>query len=581
MRLGDLGGANAADFDDDEEAAEQKGVADELNPLLLEACRRNDTEEAIQLIEKGAHVDYEDSKQWSALTWAACNGNVSLTRHLLSCGAADIYRDKSRGDRDDLIAQATLPTTPGIAASQGPREGHAGGARASDTKMGAAGRSATRVAEGGDDRTHHKRPRRKHTPLHWAAFKGHLRVLWLLLRANLDVSTRDALGNTVLHSAAAGGDLTTVKCVLSQGIDISCKNDRGHKALELATAPAVKSLLERAMATLSCKITHKQFSYKVLRFMCSWTEEFFSEEAVIKTYAHAEVDSQDKEKPVTWSQPVKSTIQEAEHQLSNAYQLNVEAPHQLSSIKQALEGAKDKPVDVKLYDQCIRMKAKLESEIALSKAMDLPAIEDVETFFGAMATLKEAQTEALKHEADSHLLSRATALVRRLKAECDLTRTLGKKTSLPAAASTAAFRPSDSFMRVLEEQLKVAKEEQATDALLQRADRLLGTLRSQKSLHGRVVEVAPACALKSLLGEEGIPDYVAATLPSWHANSEAFEAYLEEYRKNVSEAEHYDVPPQLLEQAKSQLGILETQLVEKKQLEEETRLKAEKKKKKK
>jgi ankyrin repeat protein len=45
----------------------------------------------------------------------------------------------------------------------------------------------------------------KHTALHWAVFKGNLRVVWLLLKSNQSPDQRDQLANTCLHQAAAGG----------------------------------------------------------------------------------------------------------------------------------------------------------------------------------------------------------------------------------------------------------------------------------------------------------------------------------------------------------------------------------------
>ena len=67
----------------------------------------------------------QDNRQWSPLIWAANHGNDALTRVLVGCGAADVYKN------DDILAPKAM--------------------------------------------------KKKQRPLHWAAFKGHLNVLWLLM----------------------------------------------------------------------------------------------------------------------------------------------------------------------------------------------------------------------------------------------------------------------------------------------------------------------------------------------------------------------------------------------------------------
>ncbi|CAE7266082.1 kidins220b [Symbiodinium sp. CCMP2592] len=77
---------------------------------------RNDTEAAKRLIEQGANPCCEDQRQWSPLIWAASHGNEDLTRLLIKHNAAEVYKSD-------------------------------------ETKV-----------------------RKKHSPLHWAAFKGHLKA---------------------------------------------------------------------------------------------------------------------------------------------------------------------------------------------------------------------------------------------------------------------------------------------------------------------------------------------------------------------------------------------------------------------
>jgi hypothetical protein len=491
-----------ADDDLGEDGDAEEGDKDKYNPDLLQACMKNDTTAALALIEKGADPCCEDSRQWSPLIWAASHGNETLTRALIKHNAADVYK----------------------------YEGMEG-----------------------------KVKKKKHSPLHWAAFKGHLKELWLLLGQNLSHHERDQIGNTALHQAGAGGSLECTKCLMAQGADVFAKNDRGHTPYALCTVPEVQRLLQSAMNTVACKATGKQFSSTVLRYLCSLSLDVFCDIAVTQTCVYENPDAVEKEKPVTWCTEVKNTIQEAESHLSNAMHLN-----QLETITSALAAAEDKPVDCKLVHQCRLVKAKLESEIELANSMQCQVITHLDMFSEVHENLSRAIEDAEAKNADPPRIQAAKMLRRKLMSEASLLRAVeGPQKTTPGHIS------------MLEELTSAAKAENANDELLTRASKLIAKLKSEREVQQRIAECLSLVALSSFKDAAGKED-----LPAWAPDTVQFEDFHEEYKKVVNQADLDMISGDLMSSSLEQLAKLEHLLVEKKQMEEEQKLKANKKKKK-
>jgi hypothetical protein len=72
------------------------------------------------------------------------------------------------------------------------------------------------------------------TPLHIAAFKGHLRLVWVLLGVGFSNADLDRLGNTPLHLAASAGHSTILECLIYDGSDMKLKNTYGNTPYDLA-----------------------------------------------------------------------------------------------------------------------------------------------------------------------------------------------------------------------------------------------------------------------------------------------------------------------------------------------------------
>lgn len=485
---------------EDENGEEDEGEQNRtLNLELLAACMKNDTDEALSLLEREADPMCEDQRQWSPLIWAASHGNETLTRVLIKKQAADVYKYED------------------------------------SSKI-----------------------KKKHSPLHWAAFKGHVKVLWLLMQPPQSLShhERDTLGNTPLHQAAAGGSLECVKCLMAQGVDVFAKNNRGHTPYALCTVQEVQDLLRKAMNATACKATGKQFSSTVLRYLCSWSLEVFCEAAVTQDYVFESPEATEKEKPVTWCTEVRNTVLEAQHQLEHSTHLN-----QLETITSALAAAEGKPVDCKLVHKCALVKAKLESEIKLGKAMQIPESRRPEDYVVIQEALSLAIEDAEKKNADPSRVGLAKALRRTLLAEASLLR-----------AVEGPQKTTPGHITMLEELTSAATAESANAELVARATKLAAKLSSEAEVQKHIAETEKLCEVSTFKDTEG-----KENLPPWCRDTAQFEEFHEQYKAVVERAESNQIDEKLMAVALEQLSKIETLLIERKQIEEEAGLKTKKK----
>ena len=78
---------------------------------------------------------------------------------------------------------------------------------------------------------YHLGVKRVMTPTCWAAYKGRLEVLKVLLEAGADPNTADGNGNCPLHWAATRGFKSTAQLLLDSGADIDKTDKRGQTPL--------------------------------------------------------------------------------------------------------------------------------------------------------------------------------------------------------------------------------------------------------------------------------------------------------------------------------------------------------------
>jgi|EP01043_Picozoa_sp_COSAG02_P026283 ankyrin repeat protein len=199
------------------ETPQEKGLR------LIAAAKIGDEDEVRALCLEGADVTVEDPlSKWTALMWASCNGNLDCVEVLLEFQASHMYLDPER-----------------IKLHKG-SSGH----RPQTAPPHMEGKGLARVV---------LKPAERNTPLHWAAFKGHLAIVWRLMNEcpdrtpGLDIHDVDVQGNTALHLAAAGGHVPVALCLLANGADMHAKNYYGNPPLALATQYEVRTALTQLL----------------------------------------------------------------------------------------------------------------------------------------------------------------------------------------------------------------------------------------------------------------------------------------------------------------------------------------------
>ena len=205
--------AAAVPSDDDDDSGseneEQKLTPEQKNSMLLTAVKENDIVTAEQAIGLGADVNAEENN-WNSLLWAACNGNEDIVRMLIKNQAHLKYKKNeetnNEGDGDDDDSKRDVFKPPPDPAKTG-----------------------------------------KHTPLHWASYHGHIKVVWLLMKAGMDPLDQDIHGNNCIHQAAANSQLEVLKCFMSFGVNLTMKNARTHTPLDLATDPETCALIKQGI----------------------------------------------------------------------------------------------------------------------------------------------------------------------------------------------------------------------------------------------------------------------------------------------------------------------------------------------
>jgi len=260
---------------------------------------------------------------------------------------------------------------------------------------------------------------KQYTPLHWAAHKGHLRIVWLLLNRGYSLIDEDPFGNTPVHQASAGGSTKVLECFMSQGVDIEKKNTRGHAPLDLATDPEVRLLVQKAVGAKNCSCGSK-FDFTNVRFFCTKCGKFVCRNCKENMIVDETVNSIERERPICLCKDCLSEHKYCTKLIDEA--LNNTDFQRVDEIRKILN-QKNAELDVKKLDLFNRHHTSLMHELKIRtfyKSLDV--VPNFKTIKKSVFQLGEMVKEAIdkKVELSQAILAEVNQCTRRLLAERDL-----------------------------------------------------------------------------------------------------------------------------------------------------------------
>eukprot|EP00831_Metopus_contortus_P016478 TRINITY_DN1691_c0_g1_i6.p1 TRINITY_DN1691_c0_g1~~TRINITY_DN1691_c0_g1_i6.p1 ORF type:complete len:479 (-),score=88.26 TRINITY_DN1691_c0_g1_i6:150-1586(-) len=365
----------------EEDAAAQAANAELLEiqttqqNAFLEAARFNYPAKLEELIQNGVNINCKDNDGWNALMHACCQGNEEIVRILLK--------------KKQMIEPSSLLSI--------------------DDK-----KDADDLKEDLEEKI------RQYTPLHWAANKGHLRIVWLLLLRGNSTYDEDPYGSTPMHQAAAGASLNVIECFLSQGVDIEKKNSRGHTPFDLASDPEVRQFLAKAISVKNCVLCGQKFDFIQVRHYCTRCHKYICKNCCEKMVMDETIDSIEKERPICLCKECVKEHKLCTKLLDDA--LNNWEFEKVDKFYKMIEKRKAE-VDVKKLHHLQRHHLTLKHELKIRNFYtSLEVVPSYKTIKKSVHLLNEMVKQALDEKVDlsQACLGEVNQCTKRLLAERDL-----------------------------------------------------------------------------------------------------------------------------------------------------------------
>ncbi|KAM3869105.1 receptor-interacting serine/threonine-protein kinase 4 [Diretmus argenteus] len=199
---------------------------------------------------RSTYVNAKDEDQYTALHWAAQNGDEAITRLLLDRGAAINETDGQGRTPAHVACQHGQENVIRVLLSRGADVRVRGKDNWTALHLAAwqghLGIVKLLVKQAGADVDGQTTDGR--TPLHLASQRGQYRVARILIELGADVHMMSTGANTPLHVAAETGHTSTSRLLVKHRADIQAQNAQGLTALHLASQrghlPTVKMLIE-------------------------------------------------------------------------------------------------------------------------------------------------------------------------------------------------------------------------------------------------------------------------------------------------------------------------------------------------
>lgn len=210
------------------------------------------------LSRRSSNVNAKDEDQYTALHWAAQNGDEAITRLLLDRGAAINETDGQGRTPAHVACQHGQENVIRVLLSRGADVRVKGKdnwtALHFAAWQGHLGIVKLLVKQAGADVDGQTTDGR--TPLHLASQRGQYRVARILIELGADVHTTSTGSNTPLHVAAETGHTSTSRLLIKHRADIHAQNTAGltplHVASQRGHLATVKMLIEEGAEPERC-----------------------------------------------------------------------------------------------------------------------------------------------------------------------------------------------------------------------------------------------------------------------------------------------------------------------------------------
>ena len=312
--------------------SEEEIPQEEKDQDLFEAAKRGDLPGCEEALKVGASPTHTGGDGWSPLLWSSCNGHLAIVELLLK-------DPHNAGD-------------PYVAKGHGSAGGFGGTLNSGD---------AENVDENNDSVPI------QNSPLHWASFKGHLEIVWALLKIGVSPYDTDSCGNTSLHLAATGGHLSVLQCLMSEGFDLSQRNVYGNTAYELADKANVRKLLKKATDEKGCYSSGKKFSAAVWRYYCTHSAHFYCDGETVRDQVVVTAGAS-RTKPVRYYTGSLKLIKNMETTLQNACKGTLTRDH-LEPLSKAVKNARNNGCNVVWVHKGVRTLARLTAQCVMEDEM--------------------------------------------------------------------------------------------------------------------------------------------------------------------------------------------------------------------